>query len=357
MRNFKYGLAVVVLGAVLISCGKLADKDQFIIANYQDEVIRRKDIKEWLRNLPDSERPLIQTQDDLLAALNNYINKRIMKDLAKELRNEKKISVERDEAREVYFEKNPDYATVYHIQDPTQADFTPHQVKAMKAEIEFGIDDELEVLYQEEAHRFYTREMATNESITVTQEELAVEFQTRRSEFMTFEMLDFMALVFQTPKEAAAIRQRIHDGESFSNVFEEIRVQNPQFAIRRVFQNNPAQEKFKQFWYNVAGGKAGDVFGPLGLPEHDIVGQTQDGRTASQKFPASYIVLEVVERQEPREKALDEAGVELTVEMLLAKSMEKLRDSYGVEIFRDKLYRPEGFGKQYEGDMINTGVN
>jgi hypothetical protein len=365
MKTNKYFFGIIVIGlltglllsGILPSCGKLADTDQFIIAKYQDEVIRRADLKEALRDMSDEDRPLIQNREDVLNALNKLINDKIKDDLAKTLRKEDKITVDRSEARIVYFKKFPEYENVYRITDPSQMDFSERHLKAMKAEVEFGIDEEVDILYRDEAHRFYTKELVSNGTITVTQEELDAEYQIYRNELKTYEIVSFDAMVFGDIEAAAAIRTRIQEGESFNQVFNEMRSKTPQLAIGRAFQNNPDQIQFRQFWHTVGGSGKGDIFGPLILPEHDVVGQTDDGRTASQKFPASFIVLEVVDRQEPREKTVDEAGIQLTAKLLLEKSMITLRDEYGVEVYEDKLYRPEGFGDQYKDSIIQTDFN
>jgi hypothetical protein len=361
MKNIKVFLTLsviaITIGVILLFSGRLADKDQYIIADYQEEVIRRADVTEWLMAMPDERRPLIQTQEDYLNALNTMINDRIKADLAKRLKKENKIEVSRDEARKIYFEKHPELMNVYKIVDPTQLDFSAQQLKAMKAEVEFGIDDEMDLLFAEEAHRFYTKESANNGTITVTQEEVDAEYQLQRSDLMTYELVSFDAMVFNQMGQAAATRQRIQNGESFGQLFEQVLNKTPQLAIGRSFENNPNQEQFRRFWLSVSGCKKGDILGPLPLPEHDVLGRTADGRTAAQKFPPSIVVLEVVDRQDPREKTVEEAGIELTVHLLLTKSMDTLRQEYGVVIYKDKLPRPEGYGNQFKDSMIQTEIN
>ena len=93
---------------VVSGCGQITDKDRIRIAKIGDRYITRGDLYKIIRDMPDTERPLIRTQSDLLRVLNTHIDSRIKLPLGKKLAAEGKVSVDREQARERVFVESGD---------------------------------------------------------------------------------------------------------------------------------------------------------------------------------------------------------------------------------------------------------
>jgi len=340
-------------------CGYIADKDRIEIAVMEGESITRGDLNKLIREMPDEERPIIQTRGDLVRALNRHINDRIKAELAKELAAQEKIDVPREVARESYFEKHPEYRAAFAIQDPTQLDMTEGDIRAMRAEVEFGIDEEVERLLREQALLYKMREAMQTRSVRVTADELEREYQMRKDRLVRHESVEFIALQLPASmpnaiERAAEARRRIEAGESLDAILEEYMNQNPNFGTRSVLQNDPENTRFRPAWQSLHGVAKGDIVGPLLLPERHEIEVDEQGRTSRRTVPPSVLVLEVLEHQPARTKTIEEAQAELIEAIVRRKVLEQLRAARGVEVYPEKLPDPAGFGDQYEDYMIDT---
>ncbi len=346
----------VLLGsaAFLPRCSKLADPNQIIIAKYQGESIRRADIKRVLRDMTDEERPLIQTRDDLLKALKNYLDGRIKADMAGQLKRAGNIEVPRELASQMYYARHPEFINLNKVDDPSAMNVTEVGLAALQAEVEFGIDDELDKLYEEAAIQYSVSEYIKNRRGTITEEELREEYEARKEGLIKFELIEFDAMRFSSAAEAAAMRRRIDAGEDFGTLLEAMFAADPNSVQRSAFENNPANSKFAQFWYTVTGCKKGDIFGPIQLPQHDAMQPGPDGKPVRKQMPPAYVVLQIQNEEPAREKTYEEAQQDLVIPIVYRRVMEALREQYGIEIYEDKLYRPEGYGDQYKNAIIKT---
>jgi PPIC-type PPIASE domain len=352
-------LSVAVLlgsAAVLAGCSKLADPNQIIIAKYQGENIRRADIKRVLREMTDEERPLIQSRDDLLKALNDYLDTRIKADVASKLKSAGAIEVPRDLAKQVYYSKHPEFINLDKVDDPSAMNVTEVGLAALQAEVEFGIDDELAKLYEEAAIQYKVSEYIQNRRGIISESELRNEYEVRKDALVQFELIEFDAMRFPAAAQAAAVRRRIDAGEDFTTLLEAMYAADPNSVQRSAFENNPANPKFRQFWYTVTGCKKGDIFGPLPLPEHDAMQPGPDGKPVRKRMPPAYVVLQIQNEVPARPKTFEEAQQELVIPIVYRRVMDALRKEYGIEIYEDKLYRPEGYGDQYKNAIIKTNI-
>jgi len=354
--------AVVVAGLVLYGGNLIADKNRIVIARYQDENITRGAFKEYLRDLPDEERPLIQTLDDALEALNFWINDRIKADLAKQLSSEGKIQVSRDVAREVYFEKHPEFRNAYQLVDPTPLGISQGELAAIQAEIEFSTDEEVERLLRDEALRYTIQQAAQNRTISITPDEVRSEYEHRKQQFIRYEFIEFFGIQFpldmpQWPALSGEARRRIDSGEAFDAVVSSFVSQNPAFGLpRSALQNDPDAERFKSFWASVHGAQVGQVVGPLLLPSHDeYVADPQTGRPVKRTRPAAQILIEILNNEPERLKTFEEAANEIANGIALQKVLAQLRAERNVEVYADKMENPGGVGNQYKDIMIDTG--
>lgn len=355
------GLLILLSTASALSgCGLIADRDRIIVATLDGEPIRRGDLATVIREMPDDERPLIQTKGDLLLTLNKHIDDQIKAALAKELRSEGKIQVDRNEARQIYFRKHPDYRNISQIVDPTFLNMTTGDMKAIEAEIEFGVDDEEELLMREAALMHKLNEVFDSGAVSLSEQEISSKFQSMSKMLSKPEFIEFDAIQFPTiasgGEMAAETRKRIDQGESFDEIAQSFHEMQPGRVIKSSMENNPGVEKYFQFWEQVTGCQPGQIFGPILMPEREQSVTMQNGQQAVQKIPPMFLVLKIVSQTDARPLSLNEARSFIATSLLKSRVMRMLRDEHGVEIFADKLPRPEGFGNQYKDQMIDTSV-
>lgn len=356
----KLSMGLMVVAVLAPGCGFIADKDRIVVAKMDGKDITRGELMKIIRDMPDEERPLIQNKGDLLRALNNHIDDRIKAELAATLHAESKIEVSRDVARAAYFQAHPEFASAYLVQDPSQLGMTQADIEAVKASVEFGIDDEEEKLLREEAVAFKMMEAVDTKALTITVEDIRREYELRKPFLIQYEYIEFIAMVFplELPDaidRAALARQRLDNGEKFDDVLGELLRVNPNYGIRSAAQNDPATPKFRAFWQTAHGAHVGQILGPVILPEHEDVGIDAEGKQVARRVPAAYVVLEVVEHEPERLKTFDEAAQEVGTALLRKFVMDQLRAQHGVEVYEDKLPDPAGFGDQYKDSMIDTG--
>lgn len=358
----RLGLLAGCLSCALLlpACGWLADKDRIVIAKVDGQPIRRGDLKRLLRDMSDEERPLIQNKGDLLRTLNRHIDTRIRAAEVEELRGQDAIQVDRELARRIYFAKNPEYAKIFAIQDPSVLDLTEGDLVALRADVEFGIDEEEERLLREQAVAYRAQEALAAGALTIGEEEFQVEYAFRKGGLMNFEMIEFIAVsfprsMFDATSRAADIRRRADAGESFREIAEGIAKEDPEFVLRTTFQNNPSKQKFRTFWNTAAGAEKGDILGPLFLPDYELVAIPSPGAPEQVvRRPAAYVVLQVLAHVPETPKTLEQAKPDLAPIILMGKMMERLRVQHGVEVYEDKLWNPAGFGDQFKDYLIRT---
>ncbi len=355
-----FAVGAALLAAALAACGFIADKDRIVVAVMDGKDITRGDLTKLIHDMPDEERPLIQNKGDLLRALNRHIDDRIKQALAVELSAAGKISVSRDTARAVYLQAHPEFAAAFRVQDPSQLGMTQADVEAVKAAVEFGIDDEEEKMLREEALAFKMHEAMQSGTVTMTREEVQAEYESRKATLVKFEFIEFIGMLFPLDRpgaieQAANARQRLNAGEKFDDVLSELMRANPNAGIRSAAQNDPASERFVAFWQTAHGAEVGQILGPVILPEHEDVGVGEDGKPLARRVPAAYVVFEVLTHEPERLKTFDEAANEVATMILRRKVLEQLRAQHGVEVYPDKLPDPAGFGDQYKNSMIDTG--
>ena len=335
-------------------CGWLADKDRVIIAEIDGKSIRRGDLKRIIREMTDEERPLIQNKGDLIRVLQKSLDDRVKTALADELRSQNKLEVPRDLARAFYFSKNPEFAQVHLVVDPSVMGLTEQDLVALKASVEFGVDDEEERLYREGAVNYRVREAVLAGAMTVSDDEFELEYSLRKEELRTLETLEFVAITFpamdpEAASQAAEIKRRIVSGEPFSAIVAEFEAKSPSQVMRTGFQNDPSATKFQNFWFSAENSQRGDVLGPVFLPAFQLQSPTQ-----SIDKPESFLLLEVLDHIPERMKTLEEAKVNLAPEILFRKMMKLLREEHGVKVFEDKLWNPAGYGNQFKDSFIRT---
>ena len=357
MKQIVSWIFLCTLMVAVSGCGMLTDQDRKVVAEVHGEEITRADIRKLLRDMTDEERPIIQTQEDLLNTVNKHLNSVVLSDIANQLRSEGKIELSRDLGKEAYLKKFPEFRGLETLVESGTSEFTQGQIEAMKAQVAFGVDDEMEKLYQEAALTYTVKEYIKANKPKIPEEDFAAEYERVKESYKTYEYIAFTALRIPNQKgaqeECIKARQRILDGESFDAILSEYLAIDRQFGMRSAFENNPSKTQFTQFWHKVTGCKVGDIIGPLYLPSHDQVRKRPDGSYENFEAPASWLVLEVEEHRDPTQKTLEEAKPDMAMSLLRQQVLDSLRDDHGVKVYPEALWRPEGYGDQFKDSMIN----
>jgi hypothetical protein len=330
------------------------------VAEMNGEVINAGDLMRVIRNMADGERPLIQNKSDLRRALDKYIDDTIKDEIAETLLAEGRIQPNTELATAIYFEKNSEYEVLWRSSANLDAlarnlNYKKAEIDVLVYAIELGIEAEEYILLREQALD-YVRNVALSEgALSVTQDEYDADYAMRKDELIYFESIDFRAIRFPATLDDASgqahrIVQRIKAGEPFGDIFKDYKSEDAASVIEAAFENDPAVEKFKLFWGRVTGSKVGDIIGPIFLPPYtDIF----EGRAVP--MPGAFLVLEVLARDDRRQKSAQEARDDMATGILSQKMMQRLREEHGVAIFPEGLPDPAGFGDQYKDSIIDTG--
>lgn len=361
-RHLIGSVFTLLLSCVLCAgCGLIADKGLIVVATLNGEDITRGDLTQILRDMPDVERPLIQNKADLLRALNAYMDGEIKQFYAEQLEAEGKIERHRDFATAVYFQKYPDKRSLEQVKE----NYPPAQLRALQADIEFGIDAEETLILRGQALRFLIDEALRNGTLVITDEEFKAEYDRETTlqpgYFKHFESVIFDAMRFDDDPaslgEAGTIARRIfEEGEPFEAIIDSMEETQPEGVMRAAkLENDPENNRFGTFWEEISGTEGGRVHGPVLLLEHTTIRQLPSGERVQQTVPNSFLVLKIIVHNAPTDKSLDEARSDLAPAISVRKLMARLRTKHGVEVYSDKLPDPAGFGDQFKDSTINIG--
>lgn len=364
LRFFTVGSLLSVLLVVVTGCGMIADKDRIVIATLDGNNITRGDFAEILRKMTDEDRPFIQNKADFLDALNDYIDDRIKSSLSEKLQKERKISISREVSSAVYFESFPEYRQIYEGRGAGESlvetmGVSEGELVALRAEIEFGIDDVENKLLREEALRYTVDEAVREGSLEILDEEFQRAFEASGTGLKRLEMIEFQAILIpekqpEALREAGDIRRRLDAGESFELIAEKYRSKNPASILEATLQNDSESMKFRAIWEAVSSRGERDIVGPVFLPSFEQVRGGSAGRTQSTAMPNSYIVIKILSHTPESEMTWQEARSDLRPGLRARKMLDRLRDERGVEVFEKHLPDPSGFGDQFKDDMIET---
>jgi hypothetical protein len=353
-----------LLGTLALStgCGEIADKDRLPVAKVYGETLTRGDLWRVIREMDDSERPRIERKADLRRFLEQHIDEQIKLPLgeqfAPQLSAEQK-SLLMAQAREQFFARHPDmpYREIINIQVPESGDLppdaqayglTPEGILAMQDAIIIGSEKIYARLLGNTAVGKLSLDNYRAGKLPISDEALQQEYNLRQDELHTLEWMEFIGVRFaaddpEAQEKAAALRRRIDGGTAFDTIVEEYRQSNPDQLVISEIENNPALTRFASFWLNASGAEAGEIVGPVFMPEYTQTVQTSDGRQMAATMPAAYLVLKVLRHQPERVMTIEEAREQLLPPVAFAEQMELLREDAGVEIYEENIEDPGGF--------------
>lgn len=323
-------------------CGFIADKDRIKIAKIDGEYITRGDLAKVIREMAPDERPIIRTRGDVRRALENYIDRTLKENLAKELKEQGKIHVDREVARQVARAKHPEQ--FMQIINPEEYGGREGDEEYLQQEQEYLVDEEVRRLEAEQSVYVKIQESVESGALKPTDEQFQAEYDLRKDELKHFERLAFKGILIPDSGEAsvqaaAAIRGKLATGGDVESIVSEYRDLGAQ-VLQSGLENDPANPKYAGFWQQASGANPGDILGPIYITGWEAIRQNAQGKTVAERLPDGLLVCEVTDHVAPTQKTLEEAKPDLIRDILYARMMELLREQHGVEIYEDKLPDP-----------------
>lgn len=355
--------AVLVLGGIAVSntgCGVIADTDRIVVATLDGKNITRAELFTLIRDMDDDERPIIRSTRDYTRILNQYIDRKIKLALGQQMAAEGKITIDREQARERFFQSSGDdeeqNRMMWSIPVPEPGEETElmkvynlgaPEIQAMKNIIEQETDRIVDEMQGDAAVQRLALEAFQAGELTLDPEALRLEYEAQKDHLESFEKLTFLGLQFDasdpnSSTEATRVRERLDSGEPFDAVLEEYLARDIKLGIESEIENNPSVARFQTFWDQASGVKEGDILGPIYMPEYTRARPAENGQIVQEVVPASYLVFRVLEYRPARTLTLEEATPMLAGPIAFAAMMEKLRDQHGVEVYEDKLPEVRG---------------
>jgi len=329
---------VVVLAT---GCGFIADKDRIRIAKIDDEYITRGDLAKVIREMAPDERPIIRTRGDVRRALENYIDRTLKEDLAEELREQGKVHVDRERARQVARARNPEQ--FLEIKNFEEYGREQGDEIYLKQEQEYLVDEEVRRLEAEQAVFVKIEEAVESGALRPSDEEFKAEYELRKEDLKHFERLAFEGILIPGSGEASvraatAVRGQLASGEELEAIVDQYRDVSAQ-VLESGLEHNP-DPKYVGFWQQASGAQTGDILGPIFITGWEAIRQNAQGRTVAERLPDGLLVCRVTDFVPAVQKTLEEAKPDLIQDILYARMMDMLREQRGVEIYEDKLPDP-----------------
>ena len=351
-----------------LGCGLIADTDRIVVAKIGDKSITRGDLFQLIYDMDDDERPIIRSRMDYRRVLDQYLDRQIKMPLGQQMAQEGKLKIDREVAREQFFQQSGDreqeYRHMWSVPVPEEGEETElmkvynlraSDIEAMKNIIEQETDRIIEQMQADAAVHTLAAEAYQKGEIELDPEALRLEYEVNQDKLHTYEGMTFLGLQFpaadpNSSAEASRVRERLNNGEPFDTILEEYLARSMSYGIESDIENNPNLTRFQTFWDQASGAEEGDILGPLYMPEYTRMGQDASGQPVEQNVPATYLVLKVLEYRPARTLTLEEATPLLAAPIAYAAMMEKLRDERGVEVYEDKLPEVRGGERDIFGD-------
>lgn len=334
-----------------LGCGRIADPSRIKVAKVGDEVITVGDFGTLLRSMGDAERPNIKTKGDLIRAIQSYVDDKVKAKAAADLGAEGKLSVSRKEAEDFVRAQQPQlYETTPEMKAKGLAweDVPPEQLAQRDQEREYAVEMAQRKLSAERAVVYRAQEGFKNGTLTIGEEEFKSEYELRKDELGVLERIRFSGIqfpVFMPDAETLAgeVRSRVATGENFYAVAAEYKAKNPLHVAEAEIENNPSLAKFGAFWNAVSECQVGDVVGPVYMPAYSRTGRDANGRPMSQEMPEAFLVIKILDHWPERERTLEEAKPLLAQDILILKTMDRLRTEYGAVVYEENIPDPAIF--------------
>lgn len=370
---FRRFLAAVLPLSIMffsVGCGNIADKDRIRIAKIDNTYVTRADLFKYLREMPDTERPQINSKTDLLRVLRRYLDERIKIPLGHQLALEGKVKISREEAREQFFKNSGDeeqlLRNIWSMEVPPEGQTTPlmqtygltaASLRARKEFIEQETDKTLEQMQADAALSYLAAQAARAGEIHIDEDALKREYEMNKARLKKFEWIRFRGLRFpaqasEAAQMAAEVRERLDAGADFDMLVEEYKAIDPRIVFESEIENNPELLRFQNFWLQTSGAKPGDIIGPLYLPSYTQMTVDARGKTQAVQMPDAYVIFKVLEAKPEREMTFEEVRPLFEPQLYINEMMKKLWRDHGVEIYEENLPDPRTFGEALKDPLL-----
>lgn len=328
--------------STLMGCGLIADKDRIKIAKIGKKDITRGDFTKALRVMADDERPTIVNKGDLEEALEEYLDRQFLNQLAGQLEIEGKIKGDIRVARGLFLQRYPEFQGIFEMTSGEAMGISASDFDIMQEEAEIAVEWIEEELMRSMALNYRINEALDAGTLELPKDELQEAYDLRKDELRTPEWIDFMALRFlanvpNAEKLASDIRRKINEGASFEQIVSVMHKRDPNLVLRSEFFNIPEQENFRGFWSTVSGCSKGDTIGPVFMPPYQV--GKADG-SGQQEMPPAYMILQILDHRDAMIMTLEQATPQLAPPILTRLMTKILREEFGVEMYREKLPDP-----------------
>lgn len=356
-------LCTLVAGSLFAGCGIVADPERRVIATVGEREITRRDFNRILREMPLSERPWIASHQDMVDAVQAYIDREVLLREAVRLEAQGQIAVPDQAAEQNYFENNPEIVDVRLVTDPGVLAVDEDGLAMMQEAIEQGIEAARRDLLAEQALAFLVARAAGSGEIVITEADFEAAYRAHRDELLDFERIWVRGLLFPVLPEndgvvqqvAGDARRQLDAGADLDAVIEQhlIDPDAPIHDVRRMglpletdIPNDPRLPQYRGLWDDVGTAEPGDIIGPLSVQPTTRFVPGPDGRPVREAVPPSIMLVELLRHQEARPLSLAESRERLQPGILEAKVMERLRAEYNARVIEDNLPSPASYGAQ-----------
>lgn len=345
------GARFATLAAVLLvsSCGYIADKDRIKIAMFDGKPVTRGDFDKVLREMSAKERPLIRTKGDMLKAVQDYLDQRVREKNAEELVAANKLHVQRELAEAVLRINEPE--VFFKIENPEDYKMNEADVMYLEKERDYRIDEMVKKLEAEQGVYYRIEEAVAGDTIAISDEEYADEYEIRKPQLMHPERVAFTGVLIpgdssEIRSKSTEIAKKLREGSAPRDFVGGASAIPGAVLIEAELENDPANLKFAPFWQQAAGAQVNAVIGPIFVRGWTEATEDAQGNVTQRPYPNGMLVCVVTDRTDQTQKTLEESKPELQRNVLYAKVMQQLRQENGVEIFEDKLADPGMYGNQ-----------
>jgi len=363
MVRWRLRWVAAALAALIVlpcGCGVLIDEERIKVADFDGKPFTRGDLRRVIREMPSEERPIIATKGDMLRVLKQYFDTKLKEDLGRRLTMDGTLKVPREVAAAMYDQAHPDALAFMQHANLAEWEMDDRDLVVMKEERERQIDRIYDKLCGEQAVQYKAREGLSNGTITIPEEEFEKQYALRKDELNHFENVVIEGLCFiQKDAESAAeanalaadARKRLDAGESLQVIAQERKKDKSAIHLQLALENDPRRPQYRGFWDEASGADIGTLLGPVFIRGWSA-GQDEAGNPRF--LPDGFLVCIVRSHAPMRPKTLDEARVELALDMAYTRVMENLRQEHGLVIYEDKLPDPTYLSEDRPESIFDT---
>jgi len=356
--------AVLTIGLLPnMGCGVVADQERLVIATVGNREISRRDFRMIVRQLPPQDKPTIATHEDMVQAVQDYIDREALLLEADRLAQQGIIAVPDQAAESHYFSMNPELVDVRPVEDPTLFMVDEAGLQQMKDAINEGIEMARRDLLAEQALTYLVEDAIATGAIPITEAEYEAAYQAHREELEDFERVWVRGMLFPILPEtdglvqrvAADARRMIDQGRSMEEVMAQYAIDAPPAAssvpphermaleLETDIPNDPRLPQYRGFWDDIGTAEVGNIVGPVNVQPTTRFVPGPDGRPRRDVVPPSIMLVELLRHEPARPLTRAEARDRLTPIVIEGKILEQVRTRHNARVIEANLPAPASY--------------